>query len=61
MNGACSPYDPNCVARNLYEKCIGCKEGFYVDKNSRCQPAVLGCNYIDGLCTSCKTPFVYHK
>lgn len=23
--------------------------------------STLGCNYVDGLCTSCKTPFVYNK
>jgi hypothetical protein len=60
-NGLCSPYDPFCIARNIYEKCIGCIDGYYVDSSSRCRVATLGCNYIDGICTSCRTPFIYQR
>ena len=57
--GTCSAYDPNCAARNINDKCIGCKDSYYLDSNSLCKTSTQGCNYVDGKCVSCKTPFVY--
>lgn len=58
--GNCINADINCVATNILGKCIGCKDGFYLDlMTNKCTKTQNGCNYINGKCTSCKTPFVY--
>ncbi len=59
-NSSCIRYDPNCIAENLYNKCIGCADGYYLSVSGTCLNQTFGCNYVQGICASCKTPFDYN-
>ncbi len=59
QDGRCIIGDPFCVAKNMYGKCIGCQEGYYLE-SGKCIKATFGCNYIDGRCISCKIPFTFN-
>jgi hypothetical protein len=39
--------------------CLKCKESFMFSKDGKCISMKLGCNYVDGRCTSCRSPFIY--
>lgn len=36
-----------------------CKDGYMLGKDSRCTSVKVGCNYVDGVCVSCRAPFTY--
>jgi hypothetical protein len=59
QNGQCVLSDPNCLKRNSLNQCLACKEGYQLDCNGVCTSQKYGCNYVDGRCTSCRSPFVY--
>jgi hypothetical protein len=55
----CQPVDPYCLIKNNINVCLKCKEGYQLGQNGLCTTLQLGCNYVDGRCTSCRAPFVY--
>ncbi len=55
----CIVVDPNCLTRNNLNICLQCKEGFQIGRDGKCFSVKVGCNYIDGRCTSCRAPFIY--
>jgi len=61
VNSTCAQYDPYCIAQNLNGQCIGCSDGYYLSANKTCLKQNYGCNYVQGVCVSCKTPFDYNS
>ena len=59
-NGQCIAVDPNCAVRNSINICLKCNDGYQLAKDGKCTSLKLGCNYVDGRCTSCRAPFVYN-
>lgn len=59
QSGKCIVVDPNCLTRNNLNICLKCKEGFQIGQDGKCFSVKIGCNYIDGRCTSCRAPFIY--
>ena len=59
QSNKCIAVDPNCEVRNALNVCLKCKESFMFSKDGKCISMKLGCNYVDGRCTSCRSPFIY--
>lgn len=59
QSGNCIANDPNCLMRNSMNICVKCKDGYQLGQDGRCSSLKLGCNYVDGRCTSCRAPFIY--
>jgi hypothetical protein len=58
-NKQCTFVDPNCNIRNTLNICLKCNEGYQLGSDGTCISMKLGCNYVDGVCTSCRAPFTY--
>lgn len=58
-NQACVPVDPNCAVKNSANICLQCATGYQLGNDGICASVKVGCNYIDGVCTSCRAPFTY--
>lgn len=58
-NNGCLPIDPNCINANSQNICLKCKDGYQLGRDGVCTTIKVGCNYVDGICTSCRAPFSY--